>query len=142
MSWFWKFRGCGSKIRPPTPFSILSFKWTWQTQFLSHTPVTLKSYVFFIDVQMILVSFFKIPNHKSVNQELFWNYESMFIFLYIMNSVLSASAPECITHLLSRSFDKIWSSLYLSKDTRRHCCNLQMYLLTYIYCLIWAGTRE
>jgi hypothetical protein len=40
------------------------FKWAWEAQFLSHTPVTLKSYVFFIDVQMILVSFFKIPNQK------------------------------------------------------------------------------
>ena len=51
------------------PFLILSFKWAWQAQFLSHTPVTLKFYVFFIDVQMILVSFFEIPNQKSVNQE-------------------------------------------------------------------------
>ena len=33
------------------------------------TPVTLKFIVFFIDVQMILVSFFEIPNQKSVNQE-------------------------------------------------------------------------
>ena len=32
-------------------------------------PVILKSIVFFIDVQMILVSFFEIPNQKSVNQE-------------------------------------------------------------------------
>ena len=51
------------------PISILNFKWAWQAQFLSHTPVTLKFTVFFIDVQMILVSFFEILNQKSVNQE-------------------------------------------------------------------------
>ena len=51
------------------PISILNFKWAWQAQFLSHTPVTLKFYVFFIDVQMILISFLKIPNQKSANQE-------------------------------------------------------------------------
>jgi hypothetical protein len=52
-----------------TFFFFLSFKWAWEAQFLSHAPVTLKSGVFFTDVQMILVSFFKIPNQKSVNQE-------------------------------------------------------------------------
>ena len=41
----------------------------WRAQFLSHTPATLKSYVFFIDVQMILLSFFDNPNQKSTNQE-------------------------------------------------------------------------
>ena len=51
------------------PFSILSLKWAWRAQFLSHTPATLKSYVFFIDVQMILLSFFDNPNEKSTNQE-------------------------------------------------------------------------
>ena len=40
-----------------------------KSQFSSQTLVTLKFYVFFIDVQMILVSFFDIPNQKSVNQE-------------------------------------------------------------------------
>ena len=40
-----------------------------ESQFSSQTLVTLKFYVFFIDVQMILVSFFDIPNQKSVNQE-------------------------------------------------------------------------
>ena len=49
--------------------SILNFKWAWQAQFLSHTLVTLKKYVFLIDVQMLLVSFFEIPNQKSVNRE-------------------------------------------------------------------------
>ena len=41
----------------------------WQAQFLSHTPATLKSYYFFIDVQMILLSFFDNPNQKYLNQE-------------------------------------------------------------------------
>ena len=57
------------KFRPAMPFSILSLKWVWRAQFLSLTPATLKSYVFFIDVQMILLSFFDNPNQKSTNQE-------------------------------------------------------------------------
>ena len=54
---------------PATPFSILNFKWVWQAQFLSHTPQILKNYVSFIDVQMILLSFFDNSNQKSTNQE-------------------------------------------------------------------------
>ena len=50
---------------PATPFSILNFKWVWQAQFLGHTPQILKNCVFFIDVQMILVPFFDIPNQES-----------------------------------------------------------------------------
>ena len=48
------------------PFSILNFKWAWQAHFLGHTPVTLKFYVFFIDVQMLLVSFFEILSRFGV----------------------------------------------------------------------------
>ena len=58
---FPKFQGCNSKIGSATPFWILKFKWAWQTQFLSHNLVTLKNYVFFKDLQMILVPFFHIP---------------------------------------------------------------------------------
>ena len=58
---FPKFQLRSSKIVPATPFWILKFKWAWQTQFLSHNLVTLKNYVFFKDLQMILVPFFHIP---------------------------------------------------------------------------------
>ena len=58
---FPKFQCCSSIIVPATPFWILKFKWVWQTQFLSHNLVTLKNYVFFKDLQMILVPFFHIP---------------------------------------------------------------------------------
>ena len=51
---------------PATTFSIFNFKWVWQTQFLSHTSQILKNYVFFIDVQMILVPFFDTSNQKSL----------------------------------------------------------------------------
>ena len=51
---------------PATPFSILNFKWVWQTQGLSHTPKILKNYVFFIDIQMILLSLFDTSNQKSI----------------------------------------------------------------------------
>ena len=57
---FPKFHECGSKIMPATPFWNLNFKWAWQAQFLSHTYETLEKYVFYIDLQMILVPFFKI----------------------------------------------------------------------------------
>ena len=39
----------------------------WQAQFLSHTHETLETYVFYIDLEMILVPFFDIPNQKPVN---------------------------------------------------------------------------
>ena len=64
---FPKFRRCGSKIVPATPFWNLNFKWAWQAQFLSHTYETLEKYVFYIDLEMILVPFFDIPNQKPVN---------------------------------------------------------------------------
>ena len=67
--WFWKFWGCGMKFRPVMPFWILSLKWAWRAQFLSCTPAILKSYVFFIDIQMILSSFFDNSNQKSTKQE-------------------------------------------------------------------------
>ena len=63
---FPKFHRCGSKIVPATPFWNLNFKWAWQAQFLSHTYETLEKYVFLIDLQMILVPFFDIPNQKTV----------------------------------------------------------------------------
>ena len=63
---FPEFHRCGSKIVPATPFWNLNFKWAWQAQFLSHTFETLEKYVFFIDLQMILVPFFDILNQKFV----------------------------------------------------------------------------
>ena len=41
----------------------------WQAKFLSNDPATLKKYVFSIDVQMILVPFFGIPNPNSAISE-------------------------------------------------------------------------
>ena len=63
---FQKFQDWSSKIVPAMPFWILKFKRAWQAQFLSHILVTLKKCVFFIGVQMILVSFFDISDQKSV----------------------------------------------------------------------------
>ena len=53
-------------IEPTRPILISDFNGVWQAQFLSHTHVTLGKYVFFIDLQMILLAFFDIPNQKSV----------------------------------------------------------------------------
>ena len=63
---FPKFQGCSSKIVSATPFWILRFKGAWQAPFLSHNLATLKKYVFSIGDQMILVSFFYIPNPNPV----------------------------------------------------------------------------
>ena len=55
---FAKLRGCGLKIEPATPIPSLKLKWMWQAQFLSYTLVTLQNYVFFKDVEIMLVPFF------------------------------------------------------------------------------------
>ena len=62
---FSNLQGHSSKIELAAPISILKFKWAWQVSVLSHTPTTLKRYVFSIDVQMILVSLFEISIPKS-----------------------------------------------------------------------------
>ena len=59
---FENLEGCSSIIEPATPILILNFNGAWQAQFLNHTHVTLGNYVFFIDLQMILLAFFDIPN--------------------------------------------------------------------------------
>ena len=61
-----KFHRCGSKIEPATPIWSLKFKRAWQAWFLSNTDETLEKYAFYIDLEMILVPFFDIPNQKPV----------------------------------------------------------------------------
>ena len=63
---FPKFHRCGSKIVLDMPFWSLNFKRAWQAQFLSHTSEILDKYLFYIDLEMILVPLFDIPNQKSV----------------------------------------------------------------------------
>ena len=62
---FEKLEGGSSIIEPATPILISNFNGAWQAQFLSHTHVTLGNYVFFIDLQMILLAFFDISYQKS-----------------------------------------------------------------------------
>ena len=69
ISLFPKFGGCGSKIEPATPISILNFEWAWQAQFLSYTHLTLEKYSFSIDEQMILLPFLYISYQKWANLE-------------------------------------------------------------------------
>ena len=64
---FPKFHRCGSKIVPATPIWSLNFKRVWQAQFLSHTYEILEKCLFYIDLEMILVPLFDIPNQKSVS---------------------------------------------------------------------------
>ena len=60
MSLFPKFGGCGSKIEPATPISILNFSRAWQAQFLSHTLKIMGEVIIFEDLKMILLSFLEI----------------------------------------------------------------------------------
>ena len=64
------------KIEPAMPTSILNFKWAWHVQFLSHTYQTLENYSFFVDEQMMLLSFFYISNQMWENLEkpIFYGY--------------------------------------------------------------------
>ena len=57
---FPKFGRCGSKIGSATPIWNSKLNWAWQAQFLSHIHEFLQNYLFFKDLQMILVSFFEI----------------------------------------------------------------------------------
>ena len=64
---FPKFHRCGSKIVPAMPIWSLNFKRAWQAQFLRHTYEILEKCLFFIDLEMILVPLFDIPNQISVS---------------------------------------------------------------------------
>ena len=68
---FSKLQGCGSKIGSATPIWISKFKRAWQAQFLSYNLETLEKWVFFEDVQMILVSFFHIPTGFQLRKNAF-----------------------------------------------------------------------
>ena len=64
---FPKFEDCSPKIKSATVILSLIFSRAWQSYFLCHTHAFLKNCVFFIDEQMILVSFFYISTQNSVN---------------------------------------------------------------------------
>ena len=64
---FPKFEDCSPKIKSATVILSLIFSRAWQSYFLCHTHAFLKNCVFFIDEQMILVSFFYISAQNSVN---------------------------------------------------------------------------
>ena len=58
ISLFPKFGGCGSKIEPATPISILNFSRAWQSFKVSYALQILVNDRFFIGHQMIFSSFF------------------------------------------------------------------------------------
>ena len=68
---FSKLQGCGSKIGSATPIWISKFKRAWQAQFLSYNLETLEKWVFFEDIQMILVSFFHISTSFQLRKNAF-----------------------------------------------------------------------
>ena len=41
-------------------------KWAWRAHFLSHNPEILENWITFKDVQMLLLSFFEIPNGEKL----------------------------------------------------------------------------
>ena len=68
---FQSYKVYGSKIGSATPIWISKFKRAWQTQFLSYNLETLEKWVFFKDVQMILVSFFHISTSFQLRKNAF-----------------------------------------------------------------------
>ena len=63
---FPKVEGSSSKMNGFLSLYSSDFRGAWQAQFLSHNLVTFKKYVFSIVDQMILISFFHIPNPNPV----------------------------------------------------------------------------
>ena len=61
-----KFEGHNSLKKTAMPLGSSKWKWAWRAHFLSHTYETQKICCFLADVQIILVSFFDIPNQKTV----------------------------------------------------------------------------
>ena len=62
---FTKFGECSSKIEPTMPISILRYQRAWHTFKICHTLQIFKNDSFFIDEQMLLLSFFDNTNQKS-----------------------------------------------------------------------------
>ena len=84
---FPKFGRCGSKIEPATPIWNSKLDWAWQAQFLSHIHEFLQNYLFFKDLQMILVSFFEIFDG-------FWSTKKLPSLLLHVNQDLLAQGKE------------------------------------------------
>ena len=90
---FPKFGRCGSKIEPATPIWNLKLDWAWQAQFLSHIHEFLQNYLFFKDLQMILVSFFEIFDG-------FWSTKKLpSLLLHVIQDLLELGHQRCpLTH--------------------------------------------
>ena len=98
MNNFPKFGRCGSNIEPATPIWNSKLNWAWQAQFLSHIHEFLQNYLFFKDLQMILVSFFEIFDG-------FWSTKKLPSLLLHVNQDLLASSVRL---WVSIEFIKIW----------------------------------
>ena len=62
---FAKFRNGSSKNRPATPLTILNFSRAWRAHFLSNTLQTWQSCLFFVDLQLILLSLLDICDYMK-----------------------------------------------------------------------------
>ena len=63
---FLKLRGCGFKIEPATPIWSSKLKWAWKAQFFSYALQIFRKYVFFEDVQMMLLWLFEFSDSLKV----------------------------------------------------------------------------
>ena len=61
-----KPQGCGFKIEPATPIWSSKLKWAWKAQFFSYALQIFKKYVFFEDVQMMLLWLFEFSDSLKV----------------------------------------------------------------------------
>ena len=72
---------------------ISKLKWAWQAQFLSHTPLIFKNYLFFVDNQIILVLLFKISSGFKDTKNLILFPIQFFSHLWLKYAIFS---PEKI----------------------------------------------
>ena len=112
---FPKFGRCGSKIEPATPIWNSKLDWAWQAQFLSHIHEFLQNYLFFKDLQMILVSFFEIFDG-------FWSTKKLPSLLLHVNQDLLALINEHAQLIKCWSFSSLLAPFLLHKNKQGgHC---------------------
>ena len=98
---FSKLQGCGSRFEPATFIWISKFNWAWQAQFMSYNLETLEKWVFYKDLQMMLVPYFHIPAGFQLIKIVL----KSSIHTYRRPCLISVGADAPITPVLTRSLD-------------------------------------
>ena len=99
-----------------------TLKWAWQAHFFNHTPVIFENCIFFMVVEMILLTFFDTPNQKSLT----WRFQF----------AIPEHSPHPVTwrNIIKLNLT-ILSKLYLEfKHVSPGKWSSQMYVL----CVMWS----